>query len=129
MVTICERVLDLLKERKMGKKELAVAVGVPQTTMQTWLQRGEDFPARYVVPVADALGVSISRILYGTDSEPARIPDDYIQLNEDERMLIETVRSLDREGVFVVTSRAIEESRRVRSTNQGKTAAPSESVG
>ena len=126
-MTICGRVLEILNSKKMARKDLANAIGVPVTTLQTWLQRGEDFPARYVVPVADHLGVSTARLLYGTESEPPVIPEDYIQLNDDERMLIKMVRSLDREGVFVVTSRAIEESRRVRNSAQGKT--PVESVG
>jgi hypothetical protein len=43
------------------------------------------------------------------------IPDDYVQITAEERFLLDTLRNLDREGVIVVTNKAVEEARRVRS--------------
>ena len=50
----------------------------------------------------------------------ALIPEDYMQVTEEERFLLETLRGLDREGVIVVTSKAVEEARRVRSLQSNK---------
>ena len=44
------------------------------------------------------------------------MPDDFVQLSEQERTLIEFVRNLDKEGMIVVTNKAVEEMRRVRNT-------------
>ncbi len=121
-MTIVNRLNELISERKLVKKELAASIGVPQSTLQTWLDRGEDFPARYIVPLCNVLKISTDKLLSGIDTPLPEIPKDYVQLSEDERYLLDTMRGLDREGVVLVTSKAVEEARRVRA-GQGNGAA------
>lgn len=113
-MTISNRVSEIIKENGIVKKDLAAKVGVSPSTLQTWLDRGEDFPARYIVPLCSALEVTADYLLSGVESPLPKIPSDYVQLSDDERFLLDTVRGLDREGAVVVTNKAIEESRRVR---------------
>ena len=113
-MTIANRLAELIREKKVIKKELAEKIGVAQSTLATWLGRGEDFPAQYVMPLCRALGVSPECLLEGSAASSPTIPSDYVQITEDERFLLQAVRSLDREGVIVVTNEAIKEARRVR---------------
>ena len=114
-MTISERLSELIRSNNIVRKDLAAQISVSPSTLQTWLERGEDFPARYVVPLCNALGVAADYLLSGVEVPLPDIPDDYVKLTGDERFLLETIRGLDREGVVVVTSKAIEEARRIRS--------------
>ena len=118
---ITKRVSDVLNHSPMQQKDLALAIDVPVTTLNTWLKRGGDFPASYVVPIAKFLGVSAIWLLTGDNVERPDIPDSYIELTDNEAFLIETYRSLDKAGQIVVSNSAVEESRRVKS-EQGITA-------
>lgn len=113
-MTIANRLNELIAERRIQKKQIASKIGVPASTMNSWFARGEDFPAQYVIPLCKILHVSPEKLLDGQDVPLADIPDDYVQLNDEERFLVDTIRCLDREGVIVVTNKAIEEARRVR---------------
>ena len=114
-MTIVNRLEELLAEKRMQKKELATQIGIAPSTLQSWVTRGEDFPARYVMPICNALGLSAEKLLEGLDVPLPEIPSDFIKLSDEERFLIDTLRGLDREGMIVVTNKAIEEMRRVRS--------------
>lgn len=113
-MTIANRLNELLAERKIVKKDFAAKIGIPQSTLQTWLSRGEDFPASYIVPICRELKISPEKLLEGKDVPLPEIPDDYVQLASDEQYLLEVFRGLDREGMIVVTNEAIKELRRVR---------------
>lgn len=120
-MTIANRLSELLREKRIQQKQLAQALGISPSTVNTWLSRGEDFPAQFVMPICKILNVPAEKLLEGRDVPLPEIPDDYVQLSEEERFLLDTIRSLDREGVIVVTNKAIEEARRVR-TAQGNRA-------
>ena len=68
-----------------------------------------------MIPICGILGISAEKLLEGRDVPLPVIPDDYVQITAEERFLLDTLRNLDREGVIVVTNKAIEEARRVRS--------------
>lgn len=120
-MTIANRLNELIAEKRIQKKQLAERIGVAASTLNTWLSRGEDFPAQYVIPICNVLEISAEKLLEGRDVSLPKIPNDYVQLSEEERFLIDTIRGLDREGVIVVNNKAVEEARRVRSA-QGNTA-------
>lgn len=120
-MTIAKRLNELIAEKRIQKKQLAERIGVAASTLNTWLSRGEDFPAQYVIPICNVLEISAEKLLEGRDVSLPKIPNDYVQLSEEERFLIDTIRGLDREGVIVVNNKAVEEARRVRSA-QGNTA-------
>lgn len=123
-MTIANRLSELLREKKVQQKQLAQSLGISPSTVNTWLSRGEDFPAQFVMPICKILNISAEKLLEGRDVPLPTIPEDYVQLSEEERFLLDTIRGLDREGVIVVTNKAIEEARRVRSA-QGNRAGDS----
>lgn len=118
-MTIAKRLADIISDKRIVKKELAAEIGVAQSTLQTWLGRGEDFPAQYVMPLCRALEVSPEYLLEGVEVPLPEIPEEYIKVTDDERFLLESFRSLDREGMVVVTNEAIKESRRSRTAQGG----------
>lgn len=120
-MTIAKRLADFMAEKRVQQKQLAAQIGISASTLNSWLTRGESFPAQYVVPICNALDISVEMLLEGREVPLPKIPDDYEKLTEDERYLLETVRGLDREGVIVVTNKAVEEARRVRSAQGNRT--------
>lgn len=111
IMTIAKRLNELCRIKGVRKAVLAEKIGVPQSTMQTWIARDEDFPARFVVPISRILGVSPVYLLTGEES-----PDDLPlpPLPEDEMSLLTLYRSLPREGRVMVECKAIEEVRRTQ---------------
>ena len=121
-MNIGERLGIILRDKKMQKKTLAARIGVPQTTLNSWVNRGSDFPSSFIIPLSKALEVSPLYLLTGEDSPDVAIPDDYVRLTPDEQFLLDTVRKLDHFGMVVVTNKAVEELRRALSEqgNEGK---------
>lgn len=113
-MTVGQRLGLIAQQKKMQKKDLSVAIGVPYTTMSSWINRGGDFPASCVIPLAKALGVTPMYLLTGQEEYTKLIPDDYERLSENERYLLDTIRNLDKDGVVVVMNKAVEELRRCR---------------
>lgn len=55
-----------------GQTALARALGIAQSTVATWLRRGNELPAKFVIPVETAFG--ISRHELRPDLYPADLP-------------------------------------------------------
>lgn len=121
-LTPTQRMNQALVEKHMQKKVLADAIGVPATTLNSWINRGGDFPASYIVPAAKALGVHPLWLLTGEDHLPPTIPETYVELKDDELFLLQTFRALDQEGRVVVANKAVEELRRLK-VEQGSASA------
>ena len=119
-MTPTQRMNQALTEKRIQKKVLAEAIGIPATTLNSWINRGGDFPASYVVPVAECLGVHPLWLLTGSDLPTPSIPASYVELKEDELFLLESFRALDQEGKIVVANKAVEELRRQK-LEQGNT--------
>ena len=109
-----ERIEQMLAKRKLTKRKLAQKVGVAPTTLSTWINRGCDFPASYVVAIAMALDVHPMWLLTGNEDITPFIDPRFVELTDDERYLIDTYRALDRDGRTVVTNKAVEEKRRAK---------------
>ena len=114
-MTPTKRMNEALMQKRIQKKQLADAIGVPATTLNSWINRGGDFPSSYILPVAEALGVHPLWLITGEDVLPPKIPENYVELKDDELFLLETFRALDREGKIVVANKAVEEMRRSKS--------------
>lgn len=108
-MTIANRLNELCQKHGVKKCVLAEKIGVPQSTLQTWFSRGDDFPAKFVMPICDILGVDPITLLSGAES--------YVTTME-ERYLIDLYRTLDQEGRIVVVNKAIEEVRRIRNSSE-----------
>ena len=113
-LTLTQRMNQALVEKHIQKKVLADKIGVPATTLNSWINRGGDIPSSYIVPAAEALGVHPLWLLIGEDHLPPKIPDTYVELSEDELFLVRTYRAIDQEGRVVVANKAVEELRRVK---------------
>ena len=113
-LTPTQRMNQALIEKHIQKKTLADKIGVPATTLNSWINRGGDIPSSYIVPAAEALGVHPLWLLMGEDHLPPKIPDTYVELSEDELFLLRTFRAIDQEGRVVVANKAVEELRRVK---------------
>lgn len=113
-LTPTQRMNQALIEKHIQKKTLADKIGVPATTLNSWINRGGDIPSSYIVPAAEALGVHPLWLLMGEDHLPPKIPDTYVELSEDELFLLRTYRAIDQEGRVVVANKAVEELRRVK---------------
>ena len=122
-MTPTQRMNEALIEKHIQKKQLADAIGVPATTLNSWINRGADVPASYIRPIAERLGVHPLWLITGEETVAPRIPDSYVELKDDELFLLRTFRSLDQEGRVVVANRAVEELRRLK-VEQGSAAAP-----
>jgi len=112
LITPTQRMNQALSEKRIQKKILAEKIGVPATTLNSWINRGGDFPASYVVPIAECLGVHPLWLLTGTDIPAPSIPSSFVELKDDEQFLLESFRALDQEGKIVVANKAVEELRR-----------------
>ncbi len=110
-LSVSKRLNDIIYEKSMTRKEFAAKLGVSPSTVQSWVERG-DFPARYVIPSCKMLGVTPEYLLSGEGLE-IFIPEDYVQLDREELLMIEKFRALDAEGRVVVLNKAIEEARRL----------------
>lgn len=114
-MTIAQRLENALETKNLYKNAAAKHIGVAATTLQTWISRGTDFPAQYVVPLCEFLEVSPTWLLTGQEVLPAQIPTDHHRLTEDEWFLVTTWRELDKAGQIVVSNKAVEEQRRCAS--------------
>ena len=112
LITPTQRMNQALSEKRIQKKILAEKIGVPATTLNSWINRGGDFPASSVVPIAECLGVHPLWLLTGTDIPAPSIPSSFVELKDDEQFLLESFRALDQEGKIVVANKAVEELRR-----------------
>ena len=115
------RLDQALKKQRMQKKILAAAIGVPQTTLNTWINRGGDFPASYIIPICRALDIQPLWLLTGEGGEALKseIPETFVELSADEKFLLDTYRSLDRAGQIVIANAAVEEMRRSKTELSG----------
>lgn len=108
-MTIANRLNELCRQYGVKKMILAEKIGVPQSTLQSWLARGDDFPAKYVMPICEVIGVDPVTLLSGAES--------YVTSKE-EQYLVDLYRTLDHEGRIVVVNKAIEETRRIRDSSK-----------
>ena len=111
--TINERIADALKAQNMTQLMLAREIDAKQSTVNHWIVMGTTIPATYIIPISKALNVHPIWLLTGEETLMPDIPESYTELAPDESYLITTYRSLDMEGRVMVSSKAVEELRRM----------------
>lgn len=112
-MTTVQRLNRVLKEKHIQKKTFAETIGIPASTLNSWINRGGEIPSSFAVPIAKALDVSLTWLLTGEESQEKEIPESFVELNEEEMYLVRVFRSLDWEGKVVVANRAVEEKYRL----------------
>ena len=99
-----DRLNRLLKERGISRRKLALAVGIPESTMSTAFMRRSGLSSADVIKIANYLGVDPA-YLEGFDFDAAmRGLDEYVELaisaadRQFEEQVIESMRKLNTLG-------------------------------
>lgn len=129
-MTICERLFELIDSTPdKSPAGLCRKLGINTSVTSNWRQRNTDPPAKYIAPICEYLGVSISMLLTGVDTEDDRqkIGGEHcgMMLSPDEMRLLTKYRLLDDDGKDAVRGVLLQEQRRVESgkgTARGETA-------
>ena len=87
-MTINERLFKVMKDNGISIRELARRTGITASTISDWNTKHTNPTAEKIPIICDALGISTSYLLRGTEET------DYILTNE-EKNLIETIRNMD----------------------------------
>ena len=88
-----EKIVALLKEKRMTKTQLAKAAGIPYTTLDSMLKRNSDSKRlASVFRMADYLGVSVEELVFEEEGEKSGA------FSSSERDLIRKWRKLDARG-------------------------------
>ena len=73
-MTINERLFATLKEKNKLKAHLCAELGVGTAQASAWERNGTDPPAKYLVQIANFLGVSLEYLLTGEDTSARLTP-------------------------------------------------------
>ena len=89
-----QRVLEYIRAKDLTKSDLARAVGIPYTTLDSMLKRDSDGARLDVIfRIASTLGVTVDELVYGGRAEKFSGP-----VSEDERTLLSNFRKTDQRG-------------------------------
>lgn len=113
-MSICERMFETINQ-KQGKSAagLCKVLGIKTNVTTGWKQRNTDPPAKYLVTIAEYLGVSVMYLLTGEDAEMDQRREQ--TLTDDENRLLAKYRCLDEDGKDAVRGVLLNEQRRVES--------------
>jgi len=116
-LSFSNRINELLKEKRITKAQLAKAVGIPYTTLDSMLKRDSDTKRlSAVVNIAAFLGVTVEELVAGEGSGLRET----VSLSDHEKRLINVYRSLDKRGRAAVVSAAESEKRYLSSERAKK---------
>lgn len=90
-MTVCETIDCLLEKKHMSRRQLAIAAGIPPSTLQSALSRNKEISLDMLEKLAQALNVSVASLL----------PEQLVQDVADFAMQIaERNKALEREGLL-----------------------------
>lgn len=72
-MTICERMFAELDRQNKMAADLCRVLGVGTSQTTSWKNRNTDPPAKYIVKIADFLGVSLEYLLTGIDNSSSKL--------------------------------------------------------
>ena len=75
-MTVCERIDEILKVKKMSRRQLAIEVGIAPSSFQSAMQRNTTLSLDMLFPIADYLKISVEYLL-GEEVTPFP-PDSYL---------------------------------------------------
>lgn len=94
-MTIVDRIFSLMKDSSISQVQLAHIVGISQSTITSWKQRGSVPSANVIEPIAKALNVSCEYIITGKESAESNLSEEAIQiaqrwdeLNDDWKIIV-----------------------------------------
>ncbi|MCR5416745.1 MAG: helix-turn-helix domain-containing protein [Pseudobutyrivibrio sp.] len=71
-MTISERVLEILDERKISQKEFSIKTGIPQTTISDWRKKKTNPASDKILIICKVLNVSPEWLLSGIEEDGNR---------------------------------------------------------
>lgn len=116
-ISIGERIFSILKSKHMQLKDLADKLQLTSGAVSNWKNRKTDPPAKFIVPIADLLGVSPMYLLTGMD-EKSNVMPATSTLSDEEQKVLTVFQSLDIEGRVMMLSAGITEQRRMLQLEQ-----------
>ncbi len=90
-MNINERLFMVMKDKGISIRELARRTGITASTISDWNTKHTNPTAEKIPVVCEALGITVSYLLKGSEET------DYV-LSDDERNLIEVFRNADEES-------------------------------
>lgn len=109
-MSICTRIFERMGQDKSHLRALAHKLSIAPSTVTSWKTRGSDPPAKYIVAIADFLGVSPLWLLTGEDNSDRQkeLPAD----NQAHQEVIELFDSLERPGQTLMLAAGYKEQMR-----------------
>ena len=99
-MTINERIIEILKKKRIQQKDLAISIGVSPSTLNNWLKLNRSIPSEFSIPISEFLNVDIYWLLTGNDKmykqQPDAMPAEK-DLSESEKLLLENYRDMNEE--------------------------------
>lgn len=109
MESLTQRVFRLAADRNVLQVDIATALKVSPTTVNTWKKRDVMLPADAIIPICLLLEVSPEYLLAGWDHHYPEAPS---SVDDAEVALLESFRACTDEGRMIVRASAVLEARR-----------------
>lgn len=94
-MTICERMFKFMDDKDIRPSEISSKIGVDISQVGAWRRRNTDPPAKFMVPIAAALGISAHMLMTGEEDPLMEL---VIELTPSEKKVMEYYRRLDDEN-------------------------------
>lgn len=115
MESLTQRVFRLAADRNVLQVDIATALKVSPTTVNTWKKRDVMLPADVIIPICLLLEVSPEFLLVGWDHH---YPEPPAVVNDEEKTLLDLFRACTDEGRMIVRASAVIEARRAEEVTQ-----------
>ena len=106
--SICDRTYSLLAQKHLTAVGMSNVLGINPANATQWQRRQTDPPAKYIMQIADYLGVSPIYLLTGEE----QLQDFATTITEEESRIIKKYRALDEDGKDAVRGILLQEQRR-----------------
>lgn len=118
-MTIVERIVSLLRERKIKQKDFCLSIGIYPTSLTDWKTHNTVPPVDIALRIARALGVTVEYLVTGEEGEgltadAVRLAQKIEVLSLDQRQAVET--TVD---AFIKAAEALEEANNLDGYNVG----------
>jgi len=88
-MTICDRIFDIIQEKRLKTAELAKKLEIKQSVISNWKKRNTNPPIEYSVVICEFLGISLEYLITGKEKQEG--------LTENEMEMLKYFRQLPEE--------------------------------
>lgn len=90
-MSINERVFFTLKEKNLKQKDLADYLGIAQSVITNWKNRGNNPPAEYLIQICEFLGITIYELLGANSNNELEYL--YSKLSPEDKAIVDNILS------------------------------------